>query len=84
MSNVFFSFLQLDYHLVQQSSHGFLPVQHIPGLLIALNIILNFSLEIFVDPLILQNAQQTFVNFIIEHLILVSEVQMFLPQVFSL
>lgn len=71
---MFFCLVQLGGYLIQKSSHGFLAVKHVPGLLIALNIVLDFSLQILVDPLVLQDTQQAFVDLGVQSLVLIGQV----------
>lgn len=43
---------------IQHPLHRFLAVQHTPGLLIALNVVFDLSLELIVDLLVLNDLPQ--------------------------
>lgn len=84
MSNLFLSFVELAGDLVQKALHRFFPVEHASGLLIALDIVLHFLLQIFVYPLVLQNAQKSLIDLTIQAFVLTGQVQMLLPQILPL
>lgn len=84
MSYLLFSLVQFDRNMVQQTTHRLLAIQHIPRLLIALNVVLNFLLKLLIDPLILQDAEETLVDLTVKELVLVGQLQMVLPQILAL
>ena len=53
MSDVFLGLLELDSYGVEQPTHGFLAVEHMTGLLVALNVVLDFPLQVLVDAFVL-------------------------------
>lgn len=73
MCNLFLCFVQFMTHLIQEVSHVVLPVEHGPGLLIALDVIFDFLLQILVGLFILQNTNETLVDFCIEDFILIGK-----------
>jgi hypothetical protein len=80
MCDLFFSFLKFAGNLFEQAPHVLFPVQHVPGFLVTLNIVLYFLLQIFVHPFVLEDAQQTLIDFAVEHFVLVGELEVFLSQ----
>lgn len=79
-----FSLLQLHRHLLQQTSHSLLAVKHTAGLLVALDIILNFSLQVLVNSLVFEDAEKALIYLTVQHLVLVSEFQVLLSKVLPL
>lgn len=84
MGYLLFGLVQLVCHLFEQSSHVFLAVQHIAGLFIAFDVVLDFLLKVLVYSFVLQDAEKAFVNFTVEDLILVGQLQVFLSQILAL
>lgn len=76
--------MQLGSHLVEEPSHGFFAIEHVPGFFVTLDIVFNLLLKILVDALILKNAQKTLVNLAIEQFVLIGQLQVFLSQVLTL
>lgn len=53
MSDLVPGFFESSVDLVKQGLHDILPVQHVPGLLIGINVVLDLSLKILVQFLVL-------------------------------
>ena len=79
-----FSLVQFAGNLLEQSSHVFLSVEHIAGLFVAFNVVLNFLLKVFVDSFVLKNAEEAFIDFTVENLVLICQFKMLLPQILTL
>jgi hypothetical protein len=48
--------------LVEESTHGFLSVEHASSFLIAFDVVFNFLLEIFVDSFVLEDTQKALID----------------------
>lgn len=83
MGNLLLCLMEFGGNLIEKSTHSFLSIEHISSFLIAFDVIFNFLLKIFVDSLILENAQKALINFWIEEFILISKLQMLFSEVFS-
>lgn len=81
---MFLGLVQFVGHLFEQSSHVLLPVQHIAGLLVAFDVVLDLLLQVLVYSLVLENAEQALVDFAVEYLVFVGQLQVVFPQVLSL
>ena len=84
MGNLLLSLVELAGNLLEQSSHAFLPVEHVASLLVTFDVVLNFLLEVLVNPLVFQNAQHTFVNFVVEYFVFVGKVEVLPSEILSL
>ena len=81
---MFFSLVKLVGNLLEKASHVLLPVQHVAGLFVAFNVVLNFLLKVFVDSFVLKNAEEAFIDFTVENLVLICQFKMLLPQILTL
>lgn len=84
MGNLLLSFVEFAGNLLEESSHVFLSVEHVAGLLITFDVVLNFLLEVLVNSLVFQNAQEALVDLTVQHLVLIGKLEMFLSQVLTL
>ena len=84
MGNLLLSLVELAGNLLEQSSHAFLPVEHVASLLVTFDVVLNFLLEILVNPLVFQNTQEALVDLTVQHLVLVGQLEVLLSQVLPL
>ena len=84
MGDLFFSLVELGGDLFEESPHAFLPVEHVAGLLVALDVVLNFLLQVLVNSLVFQDAEEALVDLAVQHLVLVGQLEVLLPQVLPL
>lgn len=84
MGNLLLSLVELAGNLLEKSSHAFLPVEHVASLLVTFDVVLNFLLEVLVNPLVFQNAQEALVDLTVQHLVLVGQLEVLLSQVLPL
>ena len=84
MCNLFFCFLKFHGNLIEQASHGFLSVEHGPGLFITSNVVLNLLLQFLVNLFVIQNWHETLINFSIQDLVLVGQFKVIFSQLFPL
>lgn len=84
VGDLFLSLVELGGDLLEESSHAFLPVEHVAGLLVAFDVVLNFLLQVLVNSLVFQNAEQALVDLAVQHLVLVGQLEVLLSQVLSL
>jgi hypothetical protein len=66
-----FSLVQFAGNLLEQSSHVFLSVEHIAGLFVAFDVVLNFLLEVLVDSFVLEDTEKTFIDLTVQAFVLV-------------
>ena len=66
-----FSLVKLVGNLLEKASHVLLPVQHVAGLFVAFNVVLNFLLKVFVDSFVFKNAEEAFIDFTVQNLVLI-------------
>jgi hypothetical protein len=62
MGNLLFRLVQLAGHLLQQSSHVLLPVEHVAGLFVAFDVVLDFLLKVLVYSLVFEDAEEAFID----------------------
>lgn len=71
MGNLLFRLVQLAGHLLQQSSHVLLPVEHVAGLFVAFDVVLDFLLKVLVYSLVFEDAEEAFIDFAVQAFVLV-------------
>ncbi len=81
---MFFGLVKLVGNLLQKASHVLLPVEHVAGLFVAFDVVLNFLLEVLVYSFVLEDAEETFIDFTVENLVLICQLKMLLPQILTL
>ncbi len=81
---MFFSLVKLVGNLLQKASHVLLPVEHVAGLFVAFDVVLNFLLEVLVYSFVLEDAEEAFIDFTVENLVLICQLKMLLPQILTL
>lgn len=84
MGNLLLSFVEFAGNLLKESSHAFLSVEHVAGLLITFDVVLNFLLQVLVNSLVFQNAQEALVDLTVQHLVLIGKLEVLLSQVLTL
>lgn len=62
--------VELYCYFVQNVQNSVSPVEDRPRLFVAFNVMLGFSLQLSIDPFILQDFSQTSVNFFVQDLVL--------------
>ena len=76
MGNGFAGSVQLDSYFVQQVQYSISPVEYSSGLLVALDIMLGFPLQLPIDSFILQNLSETPVDFLVQNFVLLKQFKM--------
>ena len=62
MGNLFFCLMELRRNLVEESTHGFLSVEHVSSFLITFDVVFNFLLEIFIYSFVLEDTQKALID----------------------
>jgi hypothetical protein len=65
--------VELYSHFIQNVQNSVSPVKDRPRLFVAFNVMLGFSLQLPIDPFILQDFSQTSVDFFVQDLVLLKE-----------
>lgn len=81
MGDLLLGLVEFAGDLLEESSHVFLSVEHVAGLLVTFDVVLNFLLEVLVNSLVFQNAQEALVDLTVQHLVLIGQLEVLLSQV---
>lgn len=81
MGDLLLGLVEFAGDLLEESSHAFLSVEHVAGLLVAFDVVLNFLLQVLVNSLVFQNAQEALVDLTVQHLVLIGQLEVLLSQV---
>lgn len=57
MSDILAGLVELSTDCVQHASHGLSAIEHAPGLLVTLHVVLNLPLELLVDLLVFDDLK---------------------------